>query len=148
VAVNEHLPFAAEAFDGVYSIYSSVGYAGTSTESTLTEAFRVVKPGGLLVIDVKHERHSGISAGCEKVPAGGAVWIRLTGKSWSSQHNLVAARHVAGHYGIKRERNTINSLTRHVVNAGWVVRDVFSDYDGAPFSARGPRLVMVACRPS
>jgi len=43
-------PFPAESFDGVYALESSCYAPGESKESLLREAWRVLKPGGTLVI--------------------------------------------------------------------------------------------------
>ncbi len=148
VATHQSLPFKDGAFDGAFSVYSSVGYPGTSTQRMLAEAHRVTRPGGWLVIDVRHQGRGTLSCGWEKVPRGYAVWVNFAGDRWIRQRNWVVSRRVIGQYGFNIERHTVSTLLGHADRAGWDVQGVYGDYSLSSPYAGSQRLVMVACRPS
>lgn len=147
-ASNERLPFPENAFDGALSLYSSIGYAGTCTQRILTEAYRVTRPGGWLVIDVSNHPTHSISWGWERVPEGAAVWVKWTSKRWVHQRNFVVSHAVTGQYGFKIERHTAASLRQHAKRAGWARCKFYGDHTLSLLQATSERLVMVACRPS
>lgn len=147
-AANERLPFPNQVFDGVFSVYSSIGYAGTCTRRILTEAYRVTRSGGWLLVDVSHQPYRSISWGWEQVPGGSAAWVKRVSKRWVRQRNFVASRSVTGQYGFNIERHTKSSLQQHANLAGWTNCRFYGDHALAPLTATSRRLVMVACRPS
>lgn len=60
-AVGEHMPFADQAFDGVFSAY--VFRNLTSIPATLTEIARVLRPGGVaVIIDLGRPRNRVLAA--------------------------------------------------------------------------------------
>jgi demethylmenaquinone methyltransferase/2-methoxy-6-polyprenyl-1,4-benzoquinol methylase len=75
-AVGEHLPFADEAFDGVFSAF--VFRNLTSVADTLTEVHRVLRPQGAAVI-VDLSRPEG-KVQRELHRAGSAVFVPLVGR--------------------------------------------------------------------
>jgi SAM-dependent methyltransferase len=147
-ASNEFLPFPEKVFDGAFSVYSSIGYAGTCTQRILAEACRVTRPGGWLIIDVSHHPDRSISWGWERVPQGAATWVRRTGSRWVHQRNFVASRRVTGQFGFAIERHSVISLQRHAQRAGWDECRFYGDHALSPLESTSRRLVMVACRPS
>jgi SAM-dependent methyltransferase len=147
-AANEYLPFPDKVFDGAYSVYSSIGYAGTCTLRILAEACRVTRPGGWLVIDVSRDPARSLRWGWERVPHGVAAWTKRTGKRWVHQRNFVASRRVMGQFGFTMERHTAVSLQRGAQRAGWAECQFYGDHALSPLEAVSRRLVMVACRPS
>lgn len=147
-AINEQLPFPQKVFDGAFSVYSSIGYAGTGTQRILAEACRVTRPGGWLVIDVSRDPAWSISWGWERVPRGAAAWVKRTGTRSVHQRNFVASRSVTGQFGFTMERHTVASLQRFARRAGWAECRFYGDRAFSPLVASSRRLVMVACRPS
>lgn len=147
-ASNEYLPFRDKVFDCVYSLYSSVGYLGTSTSTILAEAYRVTRPGGWLIVDVKHLPRRSLSVGWERVPGGVALRLKSVSNTLVRQRNIVASRQVCGAYGFKIERHSEVSLGKHATSAGWEICGMYGGYEQLPLSRTSQRIIVVACRVS
>jgi SAM-dependent methyltransferase len=147
VATTEHLPFATACFDAAVSLYTSIGWSGTDSRLILAEAARVVRPGGLLVIDVANGATARRQVGWERVRGGLAVWIRWPDTDSIRQRNLVVSTRNFGLYGFDHHRYNREGLLHEIwATEGWQIAAEHGDFDGGPVSPQSHRLVVVACR--
>jgi len=149
------LPLADASFNGVINIFTSFGYFETDAEHVLMlrEAARVLKPGGVMLMDFMNE----VVARKALVPktereAGGAkitedrvyredsrriekrITIRVPGLPDKELKESVRA------YSAQELESLFNQ-------AGFKIRARYGDLAGAPFdAAASPRVVLVAVR--
>lgn len=147
MADNERLPFRAATFDAAICLYTSFGYVGTSARGVFSEAARVVRPGGYLVVDTVNGGRRPFSIGWERVPGGVGIWLRYGTREVVRQRNLALTRRVVGVYGLSYRRYVADTLAEEIGHDGrWAVKAVNGDFDGSPQSPGSPRILVVACR--
>ena len=144
VADIARMPFNDAQFDAVYSLYSSLGEHGASSRCALTEAARITRPGGILLLDVANHQPL-LSVFHEPVPGGWATGVRWRGFRQVQQRNLVVSRSVVGVYRLSHER-VARALPELAHESGWDVANVWSGFAHEPFCPRSRRLVIRAVR--
>lgn len=145
-----HLPFTAACFDLVLCMFTSFGYMESATEdrAVLGEIRRVLRPGGLLVLDLfnamslrrnlvaETQRRAGPYEVCERrrVDASGVVIKEIELRSGDEVHCY-------------RESVRLwprEALLAAMVAAGLEPRQLWGSYSAATFdSATSPRLVVL-----
>jgi SAM-dependent methyltransferase len=138
------LPFPTGYFDASYSIYSSIGEHGHSIASALSEAARITRVGGTLIVDVANYVPTVRIFG-EAVPGGWAIGLRARARYSIHQRNLVLSRTLVGLYRLEHER-AAPRLQNEAARAGWDVIEAWGDFTCARLHPRSPRLVIRAVR--
>lgn len=138
-----HLPVRSNAADGLISMYSSVGYTRPILVS-LREWHRVVRPGGLLVLDLAGHA-SRVRLFRERTRDGTAFGARARfGRRWR-QWNVARRPHGIDLYSLSYPATSLRAVSRDLKTAGWRLNLAFGDYAGVPLDDRSPRLIVVAC---
>lgn len=160
-----HLPFASSSFDVVLNLATSLGLFldDDMALAALAEARRVLRPGGLLLIEGMH-RDDVVARFAERDEwtLGDGTRIRarrrfdpLRGIS----HEVLRWRrdgggdgemdgHGAGSKCHSLRLRTGTEIAALLEGAGFVVEGAWGDWDGSAFRADSPRLLVRAARPS
>lgn len=149
------LPFASASFDVVINLATSLGLflEDAPAVRALTEARRVLRPGGRLLLEGMHR------ADVEAAFAPRDAWTLDDGTRVRARRRFDADRGVShevlrwdgpGGSGAKRHALRIRSaaeLDRLLQGAGFRVRERFGDWTGESLTERSPRMIAVAERP-
>lgn len=138
------MPFRDGSFDGVYSIYSSIGLHGAPAGPALKEAARVTRVGGTLLVDVANDPPLA-AAFTERVPHGWAVVVRWRGRQQVHQLNFVASSDRLALYRLEYLL-LARELPALLDTSGWSVTHLWAGFDRQVFSNRASRLVVRATR--
>lgn len=146
------LPFAAGAFDGVISMFTSFGYFATADEDTavLHEAARVAAPGGFLVLDVFNAEFLQQTLAPESERQSGR-WT-LQERRWLEGDRVHKDITMRAGSDVRTYHETVRlwpapALAAAVEAAGFTVESLYGDYGGGDFVAgRSPRTIVRARR--
>jgi ubiquinone/menaquinone biosynthesis C-methylase UbiE len=151
------LPFKSETFDSAVAMDTSFGYLPSKTEDaqSLTEIRRVLSIKGKFIIDVFNQAN--LAAKYQKKS------LLLTHKEYPSfsldQKQTLSERgdrrfdrwevHEWRGGQVKVFEHTVRlykrgQLERLLINAGFMVKEAFGDYEGQDFSVDTPQLILVA----
>ena len=143
-----------ETFDAVLSIFSSFGYFDTEEDdrAVLQEAARVIRPGGMLLLDTLHRDYV-IRQYRER------DWWDLAGthileqRAWDTQsgrmHLWLRWYEPTGRQGEKSAYiriYTVTELVRLLQEVGFLTRGVYGDFTGQPVTVDSPHVVLVASK--
>ena len=145
-ADSRAVPLRSSCVDLAICLYTSTGFSLDSTQYTVQEAARILRPGGHLVIDVANSNSSRVAAGSERLSGGVGVWIRWITNSYVRQVNLALSSRVIGVYRLKYERFSRDTLGRLAKARDWKKKRFFGAFDGSPFNDSSKRIIMVAER--
>ena len=137
-------PFRAASFDAALSLYSSLAY-DTGLLPPLREAARVVREGGLLVVDTVN-RPQRLDIGCERTRDGSALRASLSLRGRRRQCNVAFRPSAVEFFSLAVAVPARDQLVAALGRTGWRVRAVFGDHDGSAHGRWSPRTVVVACR--
>ncbi|MDA0999296.1 MAG: methyltransferase domain-containing protein [bacterium] len=145
------LPFAAETFDAATSLFTSFGYFQDITEdkAAAQEAYRILRPGGGIYIDVRNPEHlrSHIPPE-EEITIEGYRIIEsshINDSSGEVRYEIFREVHPPGRppkkymYSLRLfEPETLKSLLEE---AGFANINLYGHYNGVPVSPTRPRLI-------
>jgi SAM-dependent methyltransferase len=146
------LPFAAASFDGVVNVFTSLGLFLDDAEdvAALREARRVLRPGGLLLLETMH-RDDVVSAYAERdgwtLPDGTEVRVRrrfdaVTGVSYERLRWRRGTESGRSQHALRlRTATEVDSLLRA---AGFAAVAYYGGWHGGAFSHRDESLIAVA----
>lgn len=137
-------PFRTGSFDAALSLYSSLAY-DTGLIPPLLEAARLVRDGGLLVVDTVN-RPGVLEAGLERTRDGRALRAAVTVRGRRRQWNAAIRPDAIEVFSLSVAVPTCEQLVAALSRTGWRVRAVYGDHHGASHGPRSPRTVVVACR--
>jgi len=146
------LPFRDAAFDGVVNVFTSLGLFIDDAEDlrALTEARRVLRPGGILLLESMH-RDDVIAAYAERdrwvLPDGTEVRVRRRFDSVAGVSHEWWRWRRGDEVGEKRHAlrlRTATEIDALLARAGFVEPRYYGDWDGEPFAHTSPRLIVVA----
>jgi SAM-dependent methyltransferase len=143
------LPFQRAIFDGVVNLFSSFGYFGELGDARmLSEIARVLKPGGLAILDLMNPAFVRANLQSESAREGRDFLIRETralidgGKRVTKEVELRLAEG-----GIRRWREDVRlyevaEMRSLLGGRGLTVEAVQGDFEGRPFTAESTRLLI------
>lgn len=149
------LPFADGAFDAVANLFTSFGYFADDSENdrTLSEIARVLRPGGLFLIDhINRDRLlAHLPLATERSLRDGSLAIEERAFEVAASRVVKRVRRVAPDGA---ERTWIESvrvysseeLASALARAGLRPTRTFGDFDGSPLSPDSPRMIALAER--
>ena len=154
VADIRNQPFRNDSFDAVINVFTSLGLFLDDAEdlAALCEAFRLLKPGGRLLLESMH-RDDVVAHYAERdrwrLPDGTEVWVRrrfdpVTGISREKLRWKRADRQGEKQHALRlRTATEIDALIR---GAGFTSIAYYGDWSGSPFSHRDSSLIAVATK--
>lgn len=151
-ADHRELPFGDASFDVALNLFSSLGYRGEEGDRrTLSELRRVLRPGGMLVVETAHRdalMRSFQRRHWDPLPDGGLV---LEERSFDhaageieTTHTLVGADGSRESSTYRLRVYTATELISLLHEAGFGAVEAYGGLDGGELSADAWRLVLVA----
>lgn len=147
------IPFAAGAFDGLVNLFSSFGYLGDEADArVLSEIARVLRPGGLAVLDLMNPAHVRANLVARSSRAGpGFELLERRALTHGGQRVAkdVELRLAGGE--VRRWREDVRlyepeQLRARLEVAALEVERVFGDFDGRPEGPGEPRRIVLTRR--
>jgi ubiquinone/menaquinone biosynthesis C-methylase UbiE len=133
------LPFADGSFDAVLNLFTSFGFHGdTEDGQVLREFYRVLRPGGALLVDVTHRDRLSRSVRASRSDGEFSFDLRT---GWLRMVHLDGGRSSESLIRVYTATELVGMLTA----AGFGVIQLFGDLDAGPFSWDS-RLVVTARR--
>ncbi|HXG73179.1 MAG TPA: class I SAM-dependent methyltransferase [Gemmatimonadaceae bacterium] len=145
------LPFRERAFDLVVNLFTSFGYFGDDEEHlrVMHEVAAVIRPGGMFVIDFLNAQQvrSNLVPRDEK-SMNGLLVEQLRSISDDGRYVEKTIRLAAkGKQFLERVRLfSPTDLEAMLGAAGFTVQERAGNYDGSPWSAEAPRIILFAVR--
>ena len=145
------LPFRRGTFDGVVNLFSSFGYFGELGDARmLSEIARVLKPSGIAVLDLMNPAYVRANLRAETSREGQDFLLREARSLIDGGRRVVKEvelRLFDG--GIRRWREDVRlyeeaELRSLLSGRGLRMETLHGEFDGRPFSANSPRLLITA----
>ena len=143
------LPFGSDSFDGLVNFFTSFGYFATEDENqrVVREMARVLRPGGVFLFDylnVDRELDKLVERESIETPSGRVEierWFDPRDRSFNKRITIGQKRY------LERVRGyDLDEISTMFSSSGLSIREAFGDFDGAPFNAASPRLILVGSR--
>jgi SAM-dependent methyltransferase len=143
------LPFCSESFAGLVNFFTSFGYFASEDEnlSVVREMARVLRPDGVFLFDylnVDRELDKLVERETCDTPSGRVEierWFDPRDRSFNKRITIGQKRY------LERVRGyDLNEISTMFTSSGLSIRQVFGDFDGAPFDAAAPRLILVGSK--
>lgn len=145
------IPLADNAFDLAANIFSSIGYFADEAENrrALAEFARILRPGGLLVVDVinpAYLRANFVARTNRETPCGQVKETRVLDETTRRIYKRIEITS-CGRTRLIRESVRLYEraeLEQLAADSGFVPEDLHGDYDGSIWRPASPRLIMIA----
>jgi SAM-dependent methyltransferase len=143
------LPFYSKSFDGLVNFFTSFGYFATEQENlqVVHEMARVLRIGGVFLFDylnVDRELEKLVERETISTPSGPVEierWFDPRDRSFNKRITIGQKRY------LERVRGyDLHEISTMFTSSGLSIRNAFGDFDGAPFDAASPRLILVGSR--
>ena len=143
------LPFCSGSFAGLVNFFTSFGYFATEEEnlSVVREMARVLRPDGVFLFDylnVDRELEKLVERETRDTPSGNVEierWFDPRDRSFNKRITIGQKRY------LERVRGyDLSEISTMFTSSGLSIRQVFGDFDGAPFDAASPRLILVGSK--
>jgi SAM-dependent methyltransferase len=143
------LPFCSGSFAGLVNFFTSFGYFATEEEnlSVVREMARVLRPDGVFLFDylnVDRELDKLVERESRDTPSGRVEierWFDPRDRSFNKRITIGQKRY------LERVRGyDLNEISTMFTSSGLSIRQVFGDFDGTPFDAASPRLILVGSK--
>lgn len=143
------LPFRSRIFDAVVNLFTSFGYFDLEEEHVrvVSEVARVLKPGGLFVLDFLNAPAVRATLVPRDEQRFGDTVVVQERRLADAGRFVVKSIHMSGSGRTYSERVRLferSDLERMLDRVGLRTRACYGDYDGAPHTALSPRLVLTA----
>lgn len=139
------LPFGDASFRGLVNFFTSFGYFDSPQEDaqTLREMARVLRPGAPFLFDylnVARELNRLVEREEREVDGERVLlerWFDLASRTFNKRITIGDRRF------LERVRGyDVDEITSLFTAAGFSIRDIFGDFEGAAFDSRSPRLIL------
>ena len=143
------LPFRTGIFAGLVNFFTSFGYFEPEDENlgVVQEMARVLKPGAVFLFDylnVHRELEKLVQREWRETPMGRVQierWFDASDRSFNKRITIRERRY------LERVRGyDLDEISVMFTSSQMQIRGAFGDFDGAPFHAESPRLILVGCR--
>lgn len=143
------LPFADGAFGALVNFFTSFGYFDSPQEDaqTLREMARVLQPGAPFLFDYLNvARELGRLVEREERQVDGERvlierWFDLSSRTFNKRITIGDRRF------LERVRGyDVDEITSLFTAAGFSIREVLGDFEGAAFDSRSPRLILTGMK--
>lgn len=143
------LPYCSGSFAGLVNFFTSFGYFATEEEnlSVVREMARVLRPDGVFLFDylnVDRELDKLVERETRDTPSGKVEierWFDPRDRSFNKRITIGQKRY------LERVRGyDLNEISTMFTSSGLSIRQVCGDFDGAPFDAASPRLILVGSK--
>jgi len=143
------LPFCNDSFGGLVNFFTSFGYFATEDENlqVVREMARVLRPGAVFLFDylnVDRELEKLVERETIETPSGPVQierWFDPRDRSFNKRITIGQKRY------LERVRGyDLDEISTMFTSSGLSIRQAFGDFDGAPFNAPSPRLILVGSR--
>jgi len=143
------LPFCNASFGGLVNFFTSFGYFATEDENlqVVREMARVLRPDAVFLFDylnVDRELEKLVERETIETPSGPVQierWFDPRDRSFNKRITIGQKRY------LERVRGyDLDEISTMFTSSGLSIRQAFGDFDGAPFDAASPRLILVGSR--
>ena len=138
-------PFSNDFFDGIYSMYTSMGYSKDADKKILKEFFRTIKHNGKLCLDIA--QGSKLKTGLFFEVYTGGVSISLKYK-WKRKYvsKYLCFKNKPSFYTLSFFYYQANEIKEILNSVGFKVISLFGDYCFNNYSHESDRLILIACK--
>jgi SAM-dependent methyltransferase len=143
------LPFCNASFGGLVNFFTSFGYFATEDENleVVREMARVLRPRAVVLFDylnVDRELEKLVERESIETPRGRVEierWFDPRDRSFNKRITIGQKRY------LERVRGyDLDEISTMFISSGLSIQRAFGDFDGAPFNAASPRLILVGSR--
>ena len=143
------LPFGDGTFAGLVNFFTSFGYFEDEEENrrTVREMARVLEPGAPFLFDYLNVTRelSRLVEKEEKETDSGRVlierWFDASSRTFNKRITIGEKKF------LERVRGyDLDEMTAIFASSGMALREAFGDFDGTPFAAGSPRLILLGTR--
>jgi SAM-dependent methyltransferase len=143
------LPFCSSSFAALVNFFTSFGYFATEEENAqvVAEMARVLEPGALFLFDylnVHRELEKLVQRERRSTPLGEVQierWFDSSDHSFNKRITIGQKRYMERVRGYE-----LSEISRMFAACRLSIRSAFGDFDGNPFAATSPRLILVGTR--
>jgi len=143
------LPFCSNTLAGLVNFFTSFGYFSSEEENAhvVSEMARVLAKGAVFLFDylkVQRELRQLVQRETRTTPNGDVFierWFDPTDRSFNKRITIGQKRYVERVRGYD-----LDEISMMFTGAGLSIRTAYGDFDGAPFSAESPRLILVGTK--
>ena len=143
------LPFGSNSFGGLVNFFTSFGYFATEDENlqVVREMARVLRRGAPFLFDylnVHRELEKLVQRETRETPSGRVLierWFDASDRSFNKRITIGEKRYLERVRGYDLEE-----ISAMFAACNLSIRSAFGNFDGAPFTAVSPRLILVGNR--
>ena len=143
------LPFRTGIFAGLVSFFTSFGYFASEDENlgVVREMARVLRPKAVFLFDylnVHRELEKLVQREWRETPMGRVQierWFDASDRSFNKRITIGERRYLERVRGYDLDEISVMFTASQLQ-----IHAAFGDFDGTPFHAQSPRLILVGCR--
>jgi SAM-dependent methyltransferase len=143
------LPFCSSSFGALVNFFTSFGYFATEEENlqVVEEMARVLEPGAMFLFDylnVHRELEKLVQRERRSTPLGEVQierWFDSSDQSFNKRITIGQKRYMERVRGYE-----LNEISKMFAACRLSIRSAFGDFDGNPFAATSPRLILVGTK--
>lgn len=138
------IPLETGSVDGLYCLYSSMGYDG-DIEAQLDEWARVAVQGATLVIDLAN-RGPVLRFAQDSFDNGAGYMVSIRFRDQRYQVNFSRLIGIAAIHAFSYPEPSVETMVATLTRSGWITQKIYGNFDDSGFTTSSPRMLLLACR--
>jgi SAM-dependent methyltransferase len=140
-----HTPFSNDFFEGIYSMYTSLGYCKDTDKKIIKEFFRTIKDNGILCLDIAQRKK--LKSGLFFEVFNGGLSISLKYK-WKGRYisKYLCFRNNTSFYSLSFFYYQANELKELLNSNGFKIISMYGNYNFEEYHQDSDRLIILACK--
>lgn len=137
------IPLKAGSVDGLYCLYSSMGY-DRDIETQLDEWARVAAQGATLVIDLAN-RGPILRFAQDSFDNGAGYMVSIRYRDQRYQVNFSRLRGLVSIHAFSYPEPSVETMVATLAKFGWITEKIYGDFDDSGFTTSSPRMLLRTC---